>query len=164
MPILLEPSEIGNRFDAYKSVLIVPCQVCPKMCITALHNEACIDLTALSGKNSFTGYIDNIRKSLADKGIRSAVFKPPVSAPMMCLWPDSARKRLTKKAGAHDAIAVIGCESAVATALSAVTHNQIVQVMANRGIANFTSSFSLPFKMKLVATAHTVIQWPEKEK
>jgi len=152
MPLALKLENAGNRFDKYKSVLIVPCNVCPKMCLAAEQKCPLIDALGGPGKDCFSGYIGNIRKTLSARGINTGVFHVPLRAPMMCLWPMGLRNRLSRESKKFEAIAVIGCESAVATVAGAVDlpGDAIVQMTENRGIANFMMEMHLPFRIELI--------------
>jgi hypothetical protein len=153
MPIALTLKDPGSLFDAFKSVLVVPCGVCPKMCLAAEKSLPLIDAFSGSESDCYAAYIARMRASLSEKGVRTALFRVPVHAPMMCLWPREIRKRLARESVNHDAIAVIGCESAVATVTGAVVpgRSSIIQMAENVGIANFIMEFHLPFRVRLLA-------------
>ena len=79
-----------------------------------------LDVTAGRRGDPLADHLDGVRGALGKRGIRAAIFPPPAASPMMCLWPARARRRLAKAAKGHDAVAVIGCESARATVADAV--------------------------------------------
>lgn len=164
MPIALKPLKIENQFDGCASVLIVPCHVCPKMCLAADQGRAYMDVTAPAGQDPLSGYIAGVRETLSAKGIRSSVFRAPAISPMMCLWPARLREGLAEEAKKHDAVAVIGCESATATAASAAENagKTVIQVMKNEGMANFVAQFKLPCTIELKASPRGTVPWPGK--
>jgi hypothetical protein len=164
MPIALKPIEIENQFFSRTSVLIVPCQVCPKMCLAAEQKLPYIDMPAGSRHDFFSGYIAGIRETLERHGLRSGIFNPPMTSPMMCLWPERLRNRLSREAKNYDAVAVIGCESATATARNAVglPAEAVVQLMRNEGMANFVAQFNLPCTVELKSSPQGTVPWPEK--
>jgi hypothetical protein len=152
MPLALKPKEIKNEFDGSKSVLIVSCSVCPKMCLAAQNKKPYFSLLGGDKQNAFKQYMQGVRNLLAQKGIASSVFKAPIDTPM-CLWPMKNRRKITEQSNNHDAIAVIGCDSALVTVKSSVpsTDKNIVQIMDVIGIANFISRISFPFDIYLEA-------------
>ncbi len=152
MPLALKPKEIKTEFDNNKSVLIIACGVCPKMCLAAQNIKPYFSLLGSSKENAFKEYMQGIRNKLAQNGIASAVFQAPIDTPM-CLWPLRNRQKITKLANNHDAIAVVGCDSALATVKSSVisADKNIVQMMDVIGIANFVSRISFPFNIYLEA-------------
>ena len=162
MPIALKPVEIGSQFESRTSVLIVPCRVCPRMCLAVEQGRPLIDVTAGHRNDFFTKHLDDVKKSLEKRGVRATIFSPPTPFPMMCLWPDRLRGRLAKEAKKHDAFAVIGCESAWATVRDAVdlADDAVVQLMKNEGIANFIVSFKLPCVIGLAASTRGTVHWP----
>jgi hypothetical protein len=153
MPLALKPKEIKTEFDNNKSVLIIACSVCPKMCLAAQNNKPYFSLLGSDRENAFQEYLRGMRNQLAQKGIASAFFKAPVDTPM-CLWPLKNRRKITRLADNHDAIAVVGCDSALATVKSSLATNDknIVQMMDVAGIANFISRISFPFNIHLETT------------
>jgi hypothetical protein len=152
MPLALKPKEIKNEFDGSKSVLIVACSVCPKMCLAAQNKKPYFSLFGGSSKNALKEYMQSLHNLLTQKGIATIIFKASIDAPM-CLWPLKNRQKITKLADNHDAIAVIGCDSALATVKSSVTSagKNIVQIMDVAGIANFISRINFPFDIYLEA-------------
>ena len=162
MPIALKPVAIENQFDGCASVLIVPCQVCPKMCLAAESGRPFIGMTAGDGNDPLAAHITAMRETLGAKGIRTSVFRPPATSPMMCLWPARVRESLAKESEKHDALAVIGCESATATAESAAgkSGKAVIQVMKNEGMANFIAKFSFPCSVELAPGPRGTIPWP----
>lgn len=158
MPLSLKAKEIKNEFDNSKSVLIIACSVCPKMCLAAQNKKPYFSLLGSSGQNAFKQHVLGIRNLLAHKGISSSVFKEPIDTPM-CLWPMKNRQKITEQSNNHDDIAVIGCDSALTTVKSSVTSSDknIVQIMDVIGIANFISRISFPFDIHLEATTDNKI-------
>jgi hypothetical protein len=154
MPIALKLLHPGNRFDAYRSVLVAPCGVCPGMCLAAESGRPYIDLLRGAKQDCFTEWVGGIRAALGSRGISTAVFRAPAWTPMMCLWPAGVRERLSRESGKFDAVAVIGCESAAATVTGAVDlpAEAVVQLAETRGIANFKMEFYPPFRIGLAGS------------
>lgn len=164
MPIALKPITITSQFDAYRSVLIVPCHVCPRMCLAAQEGKPYLDLLPGKGRDSFTAHLSGMRDALREKRIRSTVFRSPAASPMLCLWPLRVRARLAREAKGFDAIAVIGCESATATVEEAIKESSkdAIQMMRNEGIANFIAQFNPPCGIGLTASWQGTVPWPGK--
>lgn len=59
MPIALTPVETGNRFDGCRSVLIVPCRVCPGMCLAAEQGRPF--MSAGNGRDPLTVHVSCMR-------------------------------------------------------------------------------------------------------
>jgi hypothetical protein len=155
MPIELKFKDTQNLFNNYKSVLIVPCNVCPKMCLSAEKKKPLINLFGSSKDDCFSEYLNQIRKLLEDKKIYTGLFRIPPTSPMMCLWPMSVRNRLRSESNKYDAIGVIGCESAVATVAGAVDKSaeDIIMITESLGIANFITEIHYPFRIDLIASS-----------
>jgi hypothetical protein len=163
MPLALKPKEIKTEFDGNKSVLIVACNVCPKMCLAAEQRKPYFSLLGRSKDNPLKTYLQGIRSLLAHKGISSALFKAPIDTPM-CLWPLKSRRKLAEYARNYDAVAVVGCDSATATAKDSIASpdKNVIQMMDVAGIANFISRISFPFNIYLEAATEKEISMPGK--
>jgi hypothetical protein len=152
MPINLKPIDPADRFTPNSSVLFVVCHVCPRMCLAAEKKEPYFSITQVFKKaDYFEEFISGIRDTLKKENIRSTVFKAPFFSSMMCLWSEELRDRLREQLSGFDAVAVIGCSSAVATVESALNLSgaKIVQLMEERGIANFKSKLRFPLSMEM---------------
>ncbi|MCU0849436.1 MAG: hypothetical protein MUD12_16255 [Spirochaetes bacterium] len=152
MPLYLEPMDIDDKFKNCGSVLFVSCDVCPKMCMSVKKNVPYMEPFRFGNrKDFFVEYIGGLRKSLERRGIKTGIFRKPALKAMMCLWPGSLRDKLSKKSTGYDAVAVIGCDSAVFTVRDSITDPavEIVQLMSVEGVANFKSVIGFPFTMKL---------------
>lgn len=101
---------------SHESILFVVCGVCPKMCMSVQQNRPYFSPGRLFGKKDFFDeYIAGLRKKFEDKGLRTDVFKNKKLNSMMCLWPQDQRDMLLKYSKKFQAVAVIGCQSAVFT-------------------------------------------------
>jgi hypothetical protein len=58
---------------------------------------------------AFEDYIQSIREPLEQRGVRTDAFSMHAPTPMMCLWTESQRKRLLKRARDYDAVVVLAC-------------------------------------------------------
>jgi hypothetical protein len=152
MPLYMEPIPIDPSMYLSESVLFVICEVCPKMCMSVKQSRPYFSLRGLFGeKDFFDEYINNIRNSFADKGLRTGIFRNKKFNSMMCLWPQKQRDLLSEFSKNFQAIAVIGCQSAVFTVKDSVKSRniKIYPMMRVEGIANFKSIMEFPALFKL---------------
>lgn len=116
MPLYMKPAPIDSSMYSHESILFVVCGVCPKMCMSVQQNRPYFSPGRLFGKKDFFDeYIAGLRKKFEDKGLRTDVFKNKKLNSMMCLWPQDQRDMLLKYSKKFQAVAVIGCQSAVFT-------------------------------------------------
>lgn len=165
MPFKLKRIEITNQFKESSSVLIVACNVCSRVSLAVDNRKPCFSLThCMTGKDFFISYIKGVQKSLTQKNIRSGVFNSFFPAPMMCMWLKSQREKLSRCVSGYDAIAIFGCESAVATVKDSVKgfNGAIVQMMSVEGLSNIIPSIRFPFSIELKPSAAGIIPLPEK--
>ncbi|MDD5712686.1 MAG: hypothetical protein PHY31_08015 [Smithellaceae bacterium] len=152
MPILLKPLDVSGRFSGYSSVLFVACPVCPRMCLAAEKKLPYFSISGLfAPKDYFDEFIDGMCEALEREGIRTGSFKVPSFSGMMCLWSKKLRARLAKEAAGFNAVAVIGCQSAVRTVADAADplSLNVVSLMEDQGIANFKAVTNFPFTVEL---------------
>lgn len=154
MPILLKPLAPDGKFTGCSSVLFVACPVCPRMCLAVEKNEPYLSISQLFRKGDyFDEFIAERRKALEREGTVTATFKVPLPSGMMCLWPEKLRRRLAEQVSSFDAVAVIGCQSAVRTVAEVTDQEKIriITLMEEEGIANFKTKIRFPFTMELSA-------------
>jgi hypothetical protein len=152
MPLYMEPAPIDSSMYLNESVLFVICEVCPKMCMSVKQGSPYFSLGRLFGKKDFFDeYIAGLQNSFADQGIQTGVFRNQKLNSMMCLWPQKQRDMLAEYSKKFQAIAVIGCESAVFTVKDSVKSRniKIYPMMRVEGIANFKSKMGIPALLKL---------------
>ncbi len=152
MPLYLKPTELDASLYSHGSVLFVVCGVCPKMCMSAERKAPYFSPRRLFGrKDCFDDYVDGLRNDLEVRGIRTGVLGNQTLPAMMCLLPQKRRDRLAKCARKYEAVAVIGCKSAVLTIEDAISPRKcsIYSTMQTIGIANFKSKMKFPASMTL---------------
>jgi hypothetical protein len=100
---------------------------------------------------AFEDYIQSIREPLEQRGVRTDAFSMHAPTPMMCLWTESQRKRLLKRARDYDAVVVLACDSGTVTALDALkdTDCRVIQAMEMNGIMNATAKIQFPMTITL---------------
>jgi hypothetical protein len=95
---------------------------------------------------AFEDYIQSLREPLEERGVRTDAMSMHTPTPMMCLWTNSQRGRLLKRARDYEAVVVLGCDSGTVTANDALkdTDCRVIQGMEMNGIINATAKFRLP--------------------
>ncbi|MDH3352024.1 MAG: hypothetical protein OEM51_10780 [Gammaproteobacteria bacterium] len=152
MPAYLEPRDVSKELADFNSVLIVSCPVCPPMCLAMQTNSPFIELFRRGMKTgAFEEYIQSIREPLERRGVRTDAFSMHAPTPMMCIWTESQRNRLRKRARDYEAVVVLGCDSGTVTAVDALrdTDCKVIQAMEMNGIMNATASIRLPLTVTL---------------
>ncbi len=117
------------------------------MCLAMQKKEAFIEFFKHGIKTSaFEDYIQTIRDSLAERGVRTGVFSIHTPTPMMCLWTTGQRARLLKRAKDYDAVLILACDSGTESAKDALkgTDCQVIQGMDMDGVINATTSIRFP--------------------
>jgi hypothetical protein len=152
MPLYMEPAPVDSSIYLSESVLFVVCEVCPKMCMSVKQSRPYFSASRLFGKGDFFDeYIAGLRKNFELKGLRTSVFKNKKLNSMMCLWPQKQRDVLLEYSKKFQAIAVIGCQSAVFTVKDSLKSRniKIYPMMRAEGIANFKTKMGFPALFKL---------------
>jgi hypothetical protein len=155
MPILLEPRDFMPDVENFKSVLIVSCPMCPPMNLAMQTETPFIELYKHGIKTpAYEEYIQSIRDSLEERGIRTDVFTTRLPTPLMCVWTEGQRKRLLKHAEGFDAALVMGCSSAVRTAEDALKEVDcpVFRGMRMKGIANAKLEITPPMTVNIKRT------------
>lgn len=152
MPVYLDPRDVTADLDGFSSVLIVSCPVCPPMCLSMQKRKPFKEILKRGLKTeAFEDYINELKKPLEQRGVRTGVYTIHLPVPMMCLWTKRQHSRLVKCAKNYEAVLVLGCDSATFTATEALKDSgcQVIQAMRMTGIANATVKFRLPMTIDL---------------
>jgi hypothetical protein len=152
MPLYMKQAPIDSSIYSHESVLFVVCEVCPKMCMSVQQARPYFSPGRLFGrKDFFDEYIEELQNKLKVKGLITDVFKNKKLNSMMCLWPQNQRDMLSKYSEKFQAVAVIGCQSAVFTVKDSIQsqNKKIYPMMRVEGIANFKSEMEFPALLKL---------------
>ncbi len=163
MPLNLEPRDVSGNLENVKSVLIVSCPVCPPVSLAMQKNSPFIELFKSGFKTgALEEWINEIRDSLEQRGVRTGVFSIYAPLPMMCLWTEGQRGRLLKRAEGYEAVLVLGCDSATYTVQQTLkrTNCQVIQAMQIVGITNAT--VKLRFPMRIDLTEKTRVPQPRE--
>ena len=117
------------------------------MCIAMQKEEPFIEFFKHGTKTpAFEDYIQSIRDSLAQRGVRTGVFSIHAPTPMMCLWTTRQRARLLKRAKDYEAVLILACDSGTESAKDALkgTDCQVIQSLDMDGVVNATTSIRFP--------------------
>ena len=147
MPVNLIPKDVSADLAGFNSVLIASCPVCPPMCIAMRKQEPFIEFFRHGMKTAaFEDYIQSIRDSLSQRGVRTGVFSIHAPTPMMCLWTEGQRKRLRKRAKDYEAVLILACDSGTESAKDALkgTDCQVIQSLDMDGVINAKTSIHFP--------------------
>ena len=95
----------------------------------------------------FERYIAAMQTRLAKEGVQTEVFRSRLYHQwFMCMWTARRREQLRKRASQHDAVIVLGCDSATETVREALDASgcEVIEGMKVSGIMNVQLSFKLP--------------------
>lgn len=148
MPIHFSDLDVASKVDEGSSALIVPCTMCPAATVAVREQEPFLQLfRSLFKSPPFERYIAALQSRLEAKGVRTEVFKSRLHHQwFLCMWTARRRQKLRKSAGRHDALIVLGCDSATETVREAArgSNCNVIEGMKVSGIMNARLSVRLP--------------------
>lgn len=148
MPIHLHDLDVVAQAAGVNSALIVPCNLCPAVTVSVNEKQPFMKLFRSWLKSPpFEQYIADLQSRLREKGVKSKVFRSPLYHQwFLCMWTGGRRKKLEKQAKSHDAVIVLGCDTANETVREAVksTGARVIEGMQVAGLMNAKLSFQLP--------------------
>ena len=148
MPIHFKDRDVLSETAGISSALIVPCYMCPAVTVAVREEKPFIQLFKHFLKSApFERYMTTLQSQLMNHGVETELFKSsPSHEWFMCMWTSGKREKLRKRAERHDAVIVLGCESAAETVRSVVeaTDCKVIEGMEVVGIMNAQITFSLP--------------------
>lgn len=148
MPIHFDDLDVMPELAGLHSALIVPCNMCPAVTVAVREERPFMRLYRSFLKSApFTEYIRAMQDRLLKKGIRTEVFESNIYHQwFMCMWTAGRQKKLRKHAKQHDAVIVLGCDSATETVRDSVrsTGCRVVEGMRVTGIMNAKLSLRWP--------------------
>jgi hypothetical protein len=140
MPIHFTDVDVVSKVDEGTSALIVPCMMCPAVTVAVRKRRPFLQLLrSLFKSPPFEEYIASLQARLADKGVRTEVFKSRLHHQwFLCMWTAGRREKLRKHASRHDALIVLGCDSATETVREAAeaSNCKVFEGMKVGGIMN----------------------------
>ena len=148
MPIHFEDRDVVAEAGGLKSALIVPCNLCPAVTVAVREKRPFMQLFKGPLTSApFREYLEELRTRLKDAGVRTKVFESRIYHQwFLCMWTDGRRRKLRREAKGHDAVIVLGCESATETVRGVLEESEtrVIEGMKVAGIMNGKLSFSLP--------------------
>ena len=148
MPIHFNDLDVIYEAAGLKSALIVPCNMCPAATVAVRENKPFMQFFRSFLKSlPFEQYIGELQFRLREKGVNTKVFRSNLYHQwFMCMWTTAQRKKLQEAAKQHEAVIVLGCNSATETVRDAVksTGCKVIEGMEVTGIMNATLRFHLP--------------------
>lgn len=146
MPIHFEDRDITSEVAGLSSALIVPCYMCPAVTVAVREGKPFMRFfSSLLKSAPFEEYLKRMRARLAEAGVETKVLKSVLFHHwFMCMWTSGKREQLVEDARGHDAVIVLGCESATETVSRAVPGCKVIEAMEVTGIMNAELNFSLP--------------------
>jgi len=152
MPLHLESLDLSDTLKSYQSVLLVSCPVCPPISLASDNDSQLIEFFKHGIKTpAYEAHLNELRKSMEAKGIRTGVFTSYIPCPTTCMWTAGQRNRLRKRAVNYDAALVMGCESAQCTVEETLKGTKCDAILGMRlvGITNAKLKLEFPLNIKL---------------
>jgi len=148
MPIHFNDLDVISEAAGLKSVLIVPCNMCPAATVAIREKKPFMQLfRSLLKSLPFEQYLRKLQSRLREQGVNTEIFRSNIYHQwFMCMWTSAQRKKLQIAAKKHEAVVVLGCESATETVRDAVrsTGCKVIEGMEVTGIMNAALRFHLP--------------------
>ncbi len=148
MPIHFNDIDVSSEVAGLKSVLIVPCNMCPAATVAIREKKPFMQLfRSLLKSLPFEQYLQKLQDRLRKQGVNTEIFRSNLYHQwFMCMWTSAQRKKLQKIAQKHEAVLVLGCDSATETVRDSVeaVGCKVIEGMKVTGIMNATLKLSLP--------------------
>jgi hypothetical protein len=165
LPFYLKWRDVSADIGEVHSALIVPCRFCPAVSIAVRENRYYLEpFSKLLKTAAYESHIKELKSSLENNGIRTAVFRNTLLHHfLMCMWPSGRRKDFAKSAAQYEAIIVLGCDAAVDTARDCLSSNnyRIMQGMEVEGVISVIPSLHFPFRLSLgMGMVTRVLEYP----
>jgi len=147
MPIHFEDRDAAAEAAGLRSALIVPCYLCPAVTVAVREKRPFLRFFRNPVRSApFAEYIEALRSRLGERGVATEVFRSRLYHNwFMCMWTARRRRKLAKQAQDHDAVIVLGCDSATRTVRDAVPAGvKVIEGMKTTGIMNARLSFRMP--------------------
>lgn len=148
MPIHLNDLDVVSEVAGLSSALIVPCNLCPAVTVAVRDNKPFIQFFRNFLKSApFEQYLAALQTKLSEKGVKTEVFRSDIPHQwFMCMWTSARRKKLQSCAKQHDAVIVLGCDTATETIREAIksTDCKVIEGMEVAGLMNAKLRLYLP--------------------
>jgi hypothetical protein len=167
MPIHFNDLDVVSEVTGLSSALIVPCNMCPGVTVAVREKKPFMQFFRSFLKSiPFERYIGTLQSRLKEKGVDTKVFKSYMPHQwFLCMWTSGRRKKLEKHAKQHEAVIVLGCDSATETVRESVrsTNCKVIGGMEVAGIMNAKLKFHLPCNISFEDCKITPISQRKKE-
>lgn len=148
MPIHLHNLDVVTEAEGLNSALIVACNMCAGASLAQRENKPFIQFfKSLLKSPPLENHIEILQSQLQGKGIRTKMFRAGIIQQFfLCLWTARQRNKLKKYAKDYEAVIVLGCDSAIATAKDSVegTSCKVIKGMEVAGVMNTKTQFDWP--------------------
>jgi hypothetical protein len=148
MPIHFKDLDVVSEAAGVKSALIVPCNMCPAATVAIREKKPFMQIfRSLLKSLPFEHYLNKLQASLKEQGINTELFRSNFYHQwFMCMWTSAQRKKLLKAAKKHEAVIVLGCDSATETVKDSVKSIdcKVIEGMVVTGIMNATLRLHFP--------------------
>jgi hypothetical protein len=125
--------------------------MCPAVTVAVNEDKPFIQFFRSFLKSApFEQHIKALQSRLEEKGVKAKVFKSNLPHQwFMCMWTSGRREKLRKSATRHEAVIVLGCDTATETARESVgsTSCKVIEGMEVSGFMNGKLKLSLPFNV-----------------
>ena len=145
MPLYLNELDVVPEVEGAKSVLIVPCRMCPATSLSLRNNKPFFEFfKTLFRSPALDEYIKTLQSDLEDRGLNTGVYFSHQF--LTCAWTLGERNKLLKQAKGFDAAIVLGCNSATESVRDALqsTDCKVIQGMTVSGIVNVKVKLRFP--------------------
>ncbi len=140
MPIHLKDLDVTSEVAGLSSALIVPCNMCAAASVAVREGKPFIEFFRSFLKSApLQQHIRQLQSRLREEGVNTEVFESNLPHQwFLCLCTSGRRKKLQSCARQHDAVIVLGCDSATETVRDSVrsTECRVIQGMEVAGIMN----------------------------
>ena len=150
MPLYLEDIDVTPEIEEARSVLIVPCRMCPATSLSVRNKTPFFEIFKTFFRTpALEQYIKALQSRLEELGKNTGVYFSHQF--LTCAWTLRERNKLLRRAEGYDAAIVLGCDSAAETARDALksTDCKVLQGMKVTGIVNVKVKFHLPGTLSL---------------
>jgi len=148
MPIHFNDLDVVPEVAGLRSALIAPCNMCPAATVAAREKKPFMQFFKSFLKSPlFVQYLRELQSRLGEKGLNTSAFMSNLYHQcFMCMWTSAQRKKLQEATKQHEAVIVLGCDSATETVRDSVisTDCNVIEGMKTTGIMNAKLRFHLP--------------------
>ena len=148
MPIHLNDLDVVSEVAGLSSALIVPCNMCPAITVAVREEKPFIEFFRSFLKSApFERHIRALQSRLRENGVKTEVFKSNLPHQwFLCMWTSGRRKKLQNYAKQHEAVIVLGCDTATETVRDSTksTDCKLIEGMEVTGFMNAKLKLHMP--------------------